>query len=451
MSRLFGTDGVRGIANDQISCKLAFHIGMAGASVLMSESQNHARLIIIGSDTRISGDMIRAALSAGICSLGVNVICVGDLPTPALAYLTRSWGADAGIMISASHNPMEYNGIKWIDKNGFKLPDEIEDKIEELIIRGTDNLIKPTGKDVGTIKHRNDGLDSYIEYLKSTTAQRFDGIKVVLDCANGASFQAAPRVFEELGASVVVYNNEPDGTNINKDCGSTHPEHLQKYVLENKADIGLAFDGDADRLIAVDHNGELVDGDKVMAILAIAESKKRSLAKNTLVTTVMSNYGLEIAMRTQGIEIVKTNVGDRYVLEYMRENGCSLGGEQSGHIIFLEHSTTGDGILTGIQLLSELKRTGDSLSEKAKIMSTLPQVLINAKVHDGKKHKYKEDKSVVERINVLEEKYHGLGRVLIRPSGTEPLVRVMIEGDTDIDTLKKDAQELADYIIDKLS
>lgn len=445
LGRIFGTDGVRGIVNRDLSCELAFGIGVAGAYALTDGDQDKRERILIGRDTRVSCDMLEAALAAGICSLGAQAICVGVLPTPALAYLTRYLGADAGVMISASHNPVEYNGIKWVDKNGFKLPDETEDRIEDLIFSGIENIPRPTGTAVGRVVHRENCIDHYIDFLLTTTDIRLDGFRIVLDCANGAAYEAAPRVFRKLSADVIVYCDRPDGTNINENCGSTHPRHLQRWVVDHGADIGLAFDGDADRLIAVDAQGNIIDGDRVMAICAM-DMKRRGLLKNdTLVTTVMSNLGLEIAMREAGIHLAKTSVGDRYVLEHMMKNGCVLGGEQSGHIIFLQHSTTGDGILTALQLLSAIVRANETLQELASVMTVFPQVLVNARVEECRKKDYESDPEIASQIECIIQKYHGRGRVLIRPSGTEPLVRVMIEGESEEDALTE-ARSLAALI-----
>ena len=449
MGRIFGTDGVRGIVNRDLSCELAFGIGVAGAYALTDGDRGRRERILIGRDTRISCDMLEGALVAGICSLGAQAVCVGVLPTPALAYLTHHLDADAGVMISASHNPVEYNGIKWVDKNGFKLPDEMEERIEEIILGGIENLPRPMGTGVGRIVHRENSIDDYIDFLVATTDVRLDGYKIVLDCANGAAYEAAPRVFRRLGAEVIVYGNKPDGTNINENCGSTHPQNLQGWVVENGADIGFAFDGDADRLIAVDAKGNLVDGDRVMAICALDMKRRGVLKHDTLVTTVMSNIGLELAMRDAGIRLVKTSVGDRYVLEYMRKSGCVLGGEQSGHIIFLDHGTTGDGILTALQLLSTIVRSGRTLQELSAVMTVFPQVLVNARVDDTRKKGYEEDPEIALRIDCINKKYHGRGRVLIRPSGTEPLVRVMIEGEDEKDALEE-ALALAAFIEERL-
>lgn len=440
MARLFGTDGVRGVANSELTCELAFKLGQAGAAVLASNVRRPT--ILVGRDTRISGEMLESALVAGICSVGGRAVLLGVLPTPGIAYLTRFYEADAGVVLSASHNTVEYNGIKFFDRSGCKLPDAIEDRIEE-IIQGQAPLPElPTGVSVGRPIKQVNAQRQYIEFLKGTTNVRFDGLNVVLDCAHGASSSVAPRALRELGAQVNAYYHEPDGTNINEYCGSTHPKRLQELVSELGADVGLAFDGDADRLIAVDDRGQIVDGDKIMAICALHLKKKGRLAKNTLVGTIMSNMGLDIAMKENKIELVKTRVGDRYVLEEMLANGYNLGGEQSGHVIFLDHNTTGDGIITAIQLLTVMTETKQSLSQLAKVMHVLPQSQLGAKVPDSRKEEYKADAEVQAAIARLEQKYAGKGRVLIRPSGTEPLVRVMIEG-PDQAQIDQDVYELA--------
>ncbi|MCR4435971.1 MAG: phosphoglucosamine mutase [Clostridiales bacterium] len=427
MGRLFGTDGVRGVANSELSAELAYKLGQAGAYVLTAETK-HTPKILVGMDTRISGDMLESALVAGICSVGAEAICLGIIPTPAVAYLTRLYKADAGVVISASHNPFEFNGIKFFNSNGYKLPDAMEDRIEAVIRDSAVELPKPTGKGVGVKRVKESALDDYINFLKSTVDCSLNGIKIALDCANGASYEAAPLTFFELGAQVSVINNEPNGININDGCGSTHMECLQKFVRESGADIGLAFDGDADRVLAVDEMGNVVDGDQIMAVIGLDLKRKGKLYKNTIVVTVMSNLGFDIMAKQEGLCIAKTKVGDRYVLEEMLENGYILGGEQSGHVIFLEHSTTGDGLLTGLQLLQVLKNSGKKLSELASVIQVLPQVLKNARVSNEKKHKYLEDEIIAQMCRELEAEFHGEGRVLIRPSGTEPLVRVMIEG-----------------------
>ena len=440
MARLFGTDGVRGVANAELTCELAFKLGQAGAAVLASNVRRPT--ILVGRDTRISGEMLESALVAGICSVGARAVLLGVLPTPGIAYLTRFYEADAGVVISASHNTVEYNGIKFFDRSGCKLPDAIEDRIEDIIQGNTPLPELPTGVSVGRPIRQVNAQRQYIEFLKNTTTVRFDGLNVVLDCAHGAASSVAPRALRELGAQVNAYYHEPDGTNINEYCGSTHPKRLQELVSELGADVGLAFDGDADRLIAVDDRGQIVDGDKIMAICATHLKKKGRLVKNTLVGTIMSNMGLDIAMKENKIELIKTRVGDRYVLEEMLANGYNLGGEQSGHVIFLDHNTTGDGIITAIQLLTVMSETKQSLSQLAKIMHVLPQSQLGAKVPDSRKEEYKEDAEVQAAIARLEQKYAGRGRVLIRPSGTEPLVRVMIEG-PDQAEIDQDVYELA--------
>lgn len=449
MGRLFGTDGVRGIANGDLTAELAYKLGQAGAYVLTSETR-HTPKILVGKDTRISGDMLEAALVAGICSVGAEAVCLGIVPTPAVAYLTRFYGADAGIVISASHNPCEFNGIKFFNSRGYKLPDPIEEKIESIILdNDTSKIPRPTGSYIGRKSIMERAWEDYITFLKSTIQCDFSGMRVALDCANGAAYKVAPAVFSELGAEVFVINNNPDGININKDCGSTHMKRLQEFVLECKADVGLAFDGDADRVLAVDEKGNLVDGDRIMAITGVELKKRGELAKNTIVATVMSNLGFDIMARREGINIVKTKVGDRYVLEEMLENEYSLGGEQSGHIIFLKHSTTGDGLITALQLLSILKDSGEKLSERASIMEVLPQVLKNARVKNGNKDKYATDEVIARMCSELELELGGEGRVLIRPSGTEPLVRVMIEG-KDLDYIERKANEIVMVIEERL-
>ncbi|ACL75561.1 phosphoglucosamine mutase [Ruminiclostridium cellulolyticum] len=449
MGRLFGTDGVRGVANLELTPKLAYQLGQAGAYVLTGETK-HTPKILVGMDTRISGDMLEAALISGICSVGAQVVSLGVIPTPAIAYLTRQYDADAGVVISASHNPFEYNGIKFFNSNGYKLPDAIEDKIEEIIQNGGEDLPKPVGQNIGFKCYQENALEDYVNFVKGTITGDFEGIKVAIDCANGASFQAAPMALFDLKADVSVINNEPDGTNINSGCGSTHMRQLQAYVKEIKADIGFAFDGDADRVLAVDENGNIVDGDQIMAIIGLYLKDKGILSQNTIVATVMSNMGLDIMAKNKGLTIEKTKVGDRYVLEEMLNKGYMLGGEQSGHIIFLDHNTTGDGLLTAVQLLKVLKDSGKKLSELAGVMEILPQVLINAKVTNEKKYKYLDDEVIKKMCKELEDEFKGEGRVLIRPSGTEPLVRVMIEG-KDKDIITRRAKELVRVIEGRLS
>lgn len=446
MARLFGTDGVRGVANDELTVNLAMQLGMAGAYVLSKENE-HKPTIMVGCDTRISGDMLANALMAGICAVGANCIFVGVVPTPAVAFLTRKHKLDAGVVISASHNPVEFNGIKFFDGNGFKLPDAIEDEIEELINKDFEGIKLPTGTDVGKIEYRLDAREEYVEHAIQSVPVNLNGMKIVIDCAEGASHYTSYEALKRLGADVVAIHNNPDGTNINKGCGSTHMEELMDGVVAQKARLGLAFDGDADRLLAVDENGKRVDGDEIMAIIGNHMKNKGSLKKNTIVATVMSNLGFFLMGKEQGIQMEQTKVGDRYVLERMREIGANLGGEQSGHIILLDENTTGDGLLSALHLLGVVVDTGKNLSELASVMEVLPQALVNAKVPNSKKNSYMEYPEVAAAINELSEMFAGEGRVLIRPSGTEPLVRVMIEGKNQ-DQIDKEAQKLAKLIED---
>jgi len=446
---MFGTDGVRGIANKELSPALAFNLGRIGAYVLTEETHKKPR-IAVGKDTRISGDMLEAALIAGICSMGAEAVSLGVLPTPAVAYLTRHMGLDAGVVISASHNPFEYNGIKFFNGEGYKLSDQLEDRIESLLLNPENGIAYPTGAEIGKKVEVDNAVHGYVDFLKKTIDVNLRGLKIAVDCANGASYIAAPSVLADLGAEIVVINNKPDGKNINVKCGSTHPEGLQKLVVESGAHIGLAFDGDADRLIAVDNRGNIVNGDHMLAIFARHLKGKGMLKKDTVVATVMSNMGLDIALKREKCNLVKTKVGDRYVLEEMVSMGYSIGGEQSGHIIFLDHNTTGDGLLTALQLLAVVKETGKKLSDLASIMKELPQVLVNAKVKNENKDKYMKDEAIAEMITGLEKKLKGRGRVLIRPSGTEPLIRVMLEGANETE-IKEDAEALAKLIEEKLN
>lgn len=427
MGKLFGTDGVRGIANRDLTPELAYKLGRIGAYIL-SKNNNRKAKVAIGKDTRISGDLLESAMTAGFLSMGVDVISLGVIPTPAVAYLTRHLEADFGVVISASHNPAEYNGIKFFNSQGYKLPDAVEDEIEEYILNNRDVEVRMEGKDVGVIIHDENSVEEYTNFLKSTVNCDFKGLKIAIDAGNGAAYKSAPKLLNDLGAEVIIINDNPDGTNINKKCGSTDPEVIAKLVKETNANIGISFDGDADRLIAVDENGEIVDGDHIMAICGANLKKHGKLKKDTIVGTVMSNIGLEIAMKEYGCNVVKTKVGDRYVLEEMVKEGYSLGGEQSGHVIFLDYNTTGDGLLTGIQLIATMIDENKKLSELSSIMTSYPQVLVNARVKNENKEAYTEDKNIMREIREIEEKLAGEGRVLIRPSGTEPLVRVMLEG-----------------------
>lgn len=449
MGRLFGTDGVRGIANHDLPAELAYKLGQAGAYVLTGETK-HIPKILVGMDTRISGHMLEAALVAGICSVGAEAICLGVVPTPAIAYLTRLYNADAGVVISASHNPYEFNGIKFFNQNGYKLPDAIEDKIEALIQGEADEIPRPTGREIGKKSIMESASEDYVSFIKGTIDCDLSGLKIAVDCSNGAAYKVAPQALELLGAEVFVINNKPDGININDKCGSTHMEGLQKYVKEIGADAGIAFDGDADRMLAVDENGNIVNGDQIIAITGLEMKKKGKLKHNTVVATVMSNMGFDIMAGKEGLNIVKTKVGDRYVLEEMLDKGYCLGGEQSGHVIFLDYNTTGDGLLTALQLLCIMKTSGKRLSELAAVMENLPQVLKNAKVDNLKKYNYLEDEVIACMCKELEEEFHGEGRVLIRPSGTEPLVRVMIEG-RDQEYITRKATELVSLIEERLN
>ena len=440
MSRMFGTDGVRGVAGAELTIELATKLGQAGAYVLTKE-QEHQPTLIVGCDTRISGGMLANALMAGICSVGANAIYVGVMPTPAIAYLTRKHKVDAGVVISASHNPMEFNGIKFFNGDGYKLSDALEDEIEELIRNNMKDVVLPIGSGVGRIDYRFDLRDEYVKFMKKCVPVDLTGMKIVIDCAEGASYYTSVKTLKDLGADLVAIHTKPDGTNINANCGSTHMEELQARVVYEKADVGLAFDGDADRMLAVDEKGNLVDGDQLMAICGCHMKKKGTLKKNTIVVTVMTNLGFSLMGEREGIHVEKTKVGDRYVLENMLENGYNIGGEQSGHIIFLDDNTTGD----GLHLLQVMKETGRKLSELAEVMEVLPQALVNAKVPNHKKEKFMEYTEIAEAIKALEEKFNGEGRVLIRPSGTEPLVRVMIEGKNQSE-IEEEAQKLAELI-----
>lgn len=448
MRKYFGTDGVRGVANKELTCDLAYKLGRAGGYVLTNNE--YKVKVVVGKDTRQSGDMLEAALIAGLMSVGCDVITVGVIPTPGVAYLTRKYGAECGVVISASHNPMEDNGIKFFNKDGFKLDDEIELKIEEYIDNMEKIAYNPIGNEVGVRIHKHTAAQDYVDYLKSIVDTDLTGLKVVLDCANGAAYKVAPEVFRELGAEVIAMNVTPDGENINHKCGSTHPEGLQKAVVEHNADLGLAYDGDADRLIAVDETGTIVDGDHIMILGAVYLKKQNKLANDTLVVTTMSNIGLHVAAKEYGIDLAITDVGDRYVIEEMKKSGHNLGGEQSGHMIFLDYNTTGDGTLSSLIVSKIVKEEGKTLSEQSALMTTYPQVLINVDVRNEVKNKFMENDEIRTEIEKLEKLMAGTGRVLIRPSGTQPLVRVMLEG-KDEGQIRELAQELADLIKAKLS
>ena len=446
MGRLFGTDGVRGVANSELTPELAFKLGKAGGHVLSKSTKNYKPLFIIGKDTRLSGDMLEDALSAGITAVGGNVIKVGILPTPAIAYLVSVSNADAGVVISASHNPFEYNGIKFFNGEGFKLDDEIEDDIEDIILRDIDVNSHITGDKLGKcLDADNDAAQRYVDFLTETIDIDLTGVKIVMDCANGAAYKVARMTYEKLGADITVIGNEPNGININRKCGSTHPESLQAEVVRRGALIGLAYDGDADRLIAVDELGRIIDGDKLICICT-KMMKDKGLLKDDLVTaTVMSNLGFHKYMEAMGCKVEVTGVGDRYVLESMLKTGCLIGGEQSGHIIFLNHTTTGDGILSSLQLMQAVMNSGKKPSELADEIEIFPQVLKNARVKNENKSKYTKDADIQQAIAEIEAKMEGQGRVLIRPSGTEPLVRVMLEGQ-DVEYITQLAEGLAKLI-----
>ena len=444
MARMFGTDGVRGIAGSELTIELATKLGQAGAYVLTKE-RAHQATIIVGCDTRISGGMLASALMAGICSVGANAIFVGVMPTPAIAYLTRKYKVDAGVVISASHNPMEFNGIKFFDGEGYKLSDALEDEIEELIKNDMKDVALPIGSGVGKIEYRFDLRDEYVKFVKCCVPLDLTGMKIVVDCAEGAAHYTSVKALRDLGAELVAIHTDPDGTNINANCGSTHMDELKARVVYEKAAIGIAFDGDADRMLAVDEKGTLVDGDQIMAICGLFMKKRGLLKKDTIVVTVMTNLGFDLMGKREGISTVKTKVGDRYVLENMKENGYNIGGEQSGHIIFLDDNTTGDGLLSALHLLRVMAETKKPLSELAAVMEVLPQALVNARVPEHKKDQFMEYQEIADEIEAVEKKFQGEGRVLIRPSGTEPLVRVMIEG-KDQKVIDAEAKRLADLI-----
>lgn len=448
MGRLFGTDGVRGVANSELTPELAFSLGKAGAYVLSKGSEKKPTFLI-GMDTRISGDMLENALSAGILAVGGDVIKAGVLPTPAIAHLVKHYDADAGIVISASHNPYEYNGIKFFNSEGFKLDDSIEEEIEDIILRQIDVNSHITHDQIGKCREADDNaLDIYVKFLESTADFTLKGRKIVLDCANGAAYQAARMVYDRLGANTVTIGVNPNGTNINDGCGSTHPELLQEAVIREGAFIGLAYDGDADRLIAVDEKGRIIDGDKLICICAKMLKEEGRLAKNLVTGTVMSNIGFHKYLKDMGCETRATDVGDRYVLEDMLKTGGIIGGEQSGHIIFLDKTTTGDGILSSIQLVRAVLKSGKNASELSDEIKIYPQVLVNAKVTNENKKRYTEDEEVVKAFDEVSAKLGDTGRLLVRPSGTEPLVRVMIEGE-DTESITEMAEELADMLSKK--
>ncbi len=444
MRKLFGTDGVRGVANIYpMTSEIAMQIGRAAAFMVKDMKQGHR--IVIGKDTRLSGYMIENALASGICSMGVDVLLVGPLPTPAIAFITTSMRADAGIVISASHNPFQDNGIKIFSRDGFKLPDEKEAYIEDLIFSQKIEALRPVAEEVGRAKRIDDAKGRYTVFLKNTFPAEYalDGFHIALDCAHGATYGVAPQVFEELGATVSAFGVSPDGKNINDQCGALYPQMIAEKVKSLGADIGIALDGDGDRLIIVDEKGNVVDGDQIMAICAADLMARKKLHKDTLVATVMSNMGLEAAMQRLGGQLVRTQVGDRYVVEEMRRHNYSFGGEQSGHLVFLEHSTSGDGILAALQVMSVMIKQGKTISELATIMESFPQVLKN--VRTAKKLEISSIPGFTKQVQKIEEKLGNDGRVLVRLSGTEPVVRVMLEG-KDHSTIDMMADELCDLI-----
>jgi phosphoglucosamine mutase len=446
-ARLFGTDGVRGLANEDLTAELAVDLSVAAAHVLGEAGafSGHRPVAVVGRDTRVSGQFLEAAVVAGLASAGVDVLLLGVLPTPGVAYLTDALGADLGVMLSASHNPMPDNGIKFLARGGVKLDDDIEHAIEQRLREPWD---RPTGAGVGRVSTYEEAVDKYAAHLVSTLPRRLDGIRVVLDCAHGAAFEAGPKALREAGADVVAVSAEPDGLNINDGCGSTHLDVLQKAVVEHGADVGFALDGDADRCLAVDRDGNVVDGDQILAILALALRDAGELHADTVVATVMSNLGFVQAMRREGVEVRQTKVGDRYVLEAMKTAGYSLGGEQSGHVIMSAHATTGDGILTALQVLGRMTEKDAPLAELAGVMSRLPQVLVNVKGVD--KSRAGEDAVLAAAVAEAEAELGGSGRVLLRPSGTEPLVRVMVEA-AEPDQAQDIAERLAGVVRQQLA
>ena len=447
MTRLFGTDGVRGIANQKLTPKLCYDIGRAAAFVL---TKNKKGKVLVGRDTRLSGDLVESALIAGFMSLGLDVDVAGVIPTPGVAYLTRTGDYLCGVSISASHNPFEYNGIKFFSSQGLKLDDSLEDDIEEKVLSTTKIYKDVTGDQVGRVNRSHEFTEKYISYLKGLTDERFDGFEVAVDAGNGAQSFIAEEVLKAYGARVKIINNEPNGKNINDKCGSTNPKLIEELVKKENSHIGMSFDGDADRIIAVDEKGKIVDGDHILAIVATYLKENNKLNNNAAVGTIMSNMGLKKYLESIGVDFIETKVGDRYILERMLKDDYIIGAEQSGHVIFLDYNTTGDGLATGIHLLEIMKKTGKKLSELNGLMKDYPQVLKNARVRDELKNRYEEFPDIIKAIREVEEAYHGRGRVVIRPSGTEALVRVMIEGE-DINKLSQDADKLVKIIEDKLN
>ena len=448
MGRLFGTDGARGVANTELTCETAMAIGRAAAMVLIEVEHRRPR-VVIGKDTRVSSDMLEAAIVAGLCSVGADALLLGVVPTPAVAHLVKEYGADAGVMISASHNPCEYNGIKIFTGEGYKLSDALEEEIEAIVLDGVKTPPCPTGGEIGRVSRCERAVDDYVRHLLSVTDVSLRGMRLAVDCANGSASATARRLFSALGADCVFLNDQPDGVNINENCGSTHIEQLADFVKKLKYFGGVAFDGDADRCLAVDENGSLVDGDKIIAALALDMKEKGELDGNAAVATVMSNMGLFRFCGEHGITPVTTKVGDRYVLEEMLKSGYAVGGEQSGHIIFRHHATTGDGQMSAIKLLAMCRERGQKLSAVGSLMERYPQVIINVRADAGQKEKYKADAGLQASVEAAGASLGKDGRILVRPSGTEPLIRVMVEG-RDFDAINKLAVEVAQTIQAKL-
>ena len=444
MGRLFGTDGVRGIANSELTIERATKLGKAAAMVLSNNARRRP-LFVIGMDTRISSEMLSSSITAGLCSVGADVLLLGVVPTPAVAYLIGKYKADAGVMISASHNSAEFNGIKMFSGDGYKLPDALEDQIEEIIFNDAFSNEVVTGADVGKVSYAKNAVKDYVEHLKSTVPASLEGLNIAVDCANGSASVTAETLFSQLGANAKILYNEPDGININENCGSTHIEALAKYVVDNKLDMGVAFDGDADRCLCVDEKGELIDGDQIMAICSKDMMERGKLAKNTAIGTILTNMGFIKYCEANGVNFIATKVGDKFVLEEMLLEEYNFGGEQSGHVIFRDFATTGDGELTSIQLLSLVKRSGKKLSELAKIMKKYPQSSINVPVKQEGKVKFYTNKAVKEAIDKAKEELSDIGRIVVRPSGTEPKLRVMVECE-DKKIMKKVAEEVADVV-----
>lgn len=444
MGRLFGTDGVRGIANQELTCELALNIGRAVGAVLTNDCRRRP-LFVVGTDTRVSSAMLSCAISSGLCSVGADVIDLGVIPTPAVAYLVGKYKADAGIMISASHNPAEYNGIKVFGGDGYKMPDALEEQVEAIVLDHITIPIFPTGEDVGIIKRCGSAPKDYVDHLKSTVPYSLSGLNLAVDCANGAASVTAHKLFSDLGANFTLLFDTPDGTNINKDCGSTHMEALGRFVVEHKLDAGVAFDGDADRCLCVDENGSVIDGDVIMAICAKDLQERGKLSKETVVGTIMTNFGFSKFCEENGLRFIATKVGDRFVLEEMLLEEYDFGGEQSGHVIFRDFATTGDGQLTAIQLLSLMKRKGEKLSDLAKLMTHYPQTTINLKVSPEGKLLFYTNRAIKEAIENAKRALGDGGRIVVRPSGTEPLIRVMAEG-KDKEMIEKEAKAVADVI-----